>query len=124
MSEKSVKRLKLKGSPTTLTVGGSNFQQTLHTQIVDLKLTPVHSGDSRAALSIKPYVRKDLNIGTDTIDVAKLKQQYPNLEPVTLSKYSYADVEMILGQDKFYLIRSLKYFESYHQYTPVAVHVP
>ena len=55
---------------------------------------------------------KNLHVGNDVIDVDRLKQQYPHLEPVSLSKYSYRDFETILGQDVFHLIRPLEYFKS------------
>ena len=120
-SEKLAKKLKLQGPPTKLTVSGINSQQTIHTQIFELKLILNLSGDSHATLSIKFDLGKNFNIGTDFIDVIKIKQQYPHFEQVTLSEYSYADEEMILGQDSFHLIRPLEYFESGRQDTPLAV---
>ena len=80
---------------TALTIG-INSQQ-VDTQIVELKLTSVHSGGS-STFDVKPYVRKNLQVGNDVIDVDQLKQQYTHLEPVALSKYSYGDVEMILAR--------------------------
>ena len=73
---------------------------------------------------MKPFVRNDLKIGNDFIDVDNLKAKYPHLEPISLSKYSYADVEMILGQDVFHAIRPLEYFESDRANTPIAVRLP
>ena len=46
---------------------------------------------------------------------------YPHLEPIPLKKYSYADVDMILGQDLFHFIRPLECFDSDRKNTPVAV---
>ena len=89
--------------------------------MVELKLTPVHSGDSCSSFAIKTYVRDDLQVGTDVIDVESLKTMYPHLEPIPLKKYSYADVDMILGQDVFHFIRPLEYFNSDRKNTPVAV---
>ena len=86
ISEKLAKKLKLQGPAVTLAVQAIKSQQTNNTQIAELKLTPVQLGDSRATFSIKPYEGKDLTFGTDIIDVNKLKQQYPNLGPVTLQK--------------------------------------
>ena len=69
-------------------------------------------------------MRKDFNIGNDIIDVKKLKQQYPHVEPIKFSKYSYVDVEKILGEDAFHLISPLEYFEAELQDTPVVVRLP
>ena len=124
ISEDLATKLNVKGLPTKLTVHGINSQQVVDTQIVELKLTPVHSGGSCPTFDVKPYVRKNLHVGNDVIDVDQLKQQYPHLEPVALSKYSYGDVEMILGQDVFHSIRPLEYFESDQKNTPIAVRLP
>ena len=92
--------------------------------MVELKLTPVHSGGSCSPFTIKHYVRDNLSVGTDTIDVDRMKIKYPHLESVPLHKYSYADVDMILGQDVFHFIRPLEYFDSDCKNAPVAVRLP
>ena len=73
ISEKLATKLNLKGLPTKLTVHGINSQQVVDTEIVELKLTPVHSGGSCSAFNVKPYVRKTLHVGNDVIDVDNLK---------------------------------------------------
>ena len=117
-------KLNVHGTPTKLTVHGINSNQVVDTQLVELKLTPVHSGGSCSPFVVKPYVREDLKVGTDTIDVELLKTKYPHLQPISLKKYSYADVEMILGQDVFHSIRPLEYFDSDRKNAPVAVRLP
>ena len=117
-------KLNVHGTPTKLTVHGINSNQVVDTQLVELKLTPVHSGGSCSPFVVKPYVREDLKVGTDTIDVELLKTKYPHLQPISLKKYSYADVEMILGQDVFHSFRPLEYFDSDRKNAPVAVRLP
>ena len=124
ISKRLADRLQVKGSPTKIAVHGINSQQLIDTETVELKLTPVHSGGSCSSFAVKPFVRNDLKMGSDLIDVENLKTKYPHLEPVPLSKYSYADVEMILGQDVFHSIRPLEYFESDRANTPIAVRLP
>ena len=92
--------------------------------MVELKLTPVHSGGSCSSFTVKSYVRDQLTIGNDLFDVDGLKTRYPHLEPSARSKYSYTDVKMILGQDVFHAIRPLEYFESDRRNAPVAVRLP
>ena len=121
ISSRLADKLTVKGTPTKLTVHGINCHQVVNTQMVELKLTPVHSGGSCSSFAIKPYVRDDLQVGTDVIDVESLKTMYPHLEPIPLKKYSYADVDMILGQDVFHFIRPLEYFDSDRKNTLVAV---
>ena len=124
ISKRLADKLQVKGSPTKLTVHGINSQQLIDTETVELKLTPVHSGGSCSSFPVKPFVRNGLKIGNDFIDVDNLKAKYPPLEPISLSKYSYADVEMSLGQDVFHAIRPLEYFESDRRNTPIAVRLP
>ena len=107
-------KLNVHGTPT----------KVVDTQLVELKLTPVHSGGSCSPFVVKPDVREDLKVGTDTIDVELSKTKYPHLQPSSLKKYSYADVEMILGQDVFHSIRPLEYFDSDRKDAPVAVRLP
>ena len=49
---------------------------------------------------------------------------YAHLQPTPLNKYSYKDVELILGQDVFHCIRALEYFETDRKNTPIAVRLP
>ena len=120
ISEDLTTKLNVKGLPTN----GINSQQVVDTQKVELTLTPIHSGCSCSTFDVKPHVRRNLQVGNDVIDVDQLKRQYPHLEPVALSKYSYGDVEVILGQDVFHSIRPLECFQSDQKKTPIAVRVP
>ena len=124
ISEKLATKVNLKGLPTKLTVHGINSQQVVATEIVELKLTPVHSGGSCSAFNVKPFVRKTLHVGNDVIDVDYLKTIYPHLEPVALKTYNCGDVKMILSQDVFHSIRPLEYFESDRKNSPIAVRIP
>ena len=81
-----VPKLIVKGLPTQITVHGLNLQQVVDTEIVELKLTPVHSGGSYSAFDATPSVRKRLHVGNDVIDVDYLKTPYPRLEPIFLKK--------------------------------------
>ena len=89
--------------------------------MVELKLRPVHSSGSCSPSAIKPHVRENLSVGTDTIDVEYLETKYLHLEPISLQKYIYADVDMILDQDVFHFIRTLEIFETDSRNAPAAV---
>ena len=124
ISANLAKKVNVNGKPTKLTVHGINFNQVIDTQMVELKLTPVHSRGSCSPFTVKPFVREDLSAGTDIVDVDMSKTMYPHLEPIALKKYSYTDVELILGQDVFHSIRPSEYFDSDRKNTPVAVRLP
>ena len=90
ISENLATKLILKGLPTKLPVHGINSQQVVDTEIVELKMTPVHSGGSCSAFSVKPYVRKTLHVGNDVIDVDYLKTIYPLARVIKFHFGSYA----------------------------------
>ena len=99
ISDKLARKLKVQGTPLKLTVHGIDSHETIDTQIVEMKLTPVQSDGSYPAFVVKPYVRKDLNVGTELFDVVTLQVKYPHLESIPLKKYSYGDVEINLSQE-------------------------
>ena len=121
ISARLASKLKFQGVPIKLTVHGINSQQVVDTRMVELKLTPVHSGGSCSPFTIKPYVRDNISVGTDTIDVDRMKTKYPHSKPVPLHKFTYADVDMILGRVVFHFIRPLECFDSDCKNAPVAV---
>ena len=123
ISARLANRLKVQGVPTEFTVHGINSHQVVSREIVELKLTPVHSGGSCSPFPFKPYARENQNVGTDTIDVNYLKTKYPHLEPISLQKYRYTDVDIILDQDVFHFVRPLEYFNSDRKSTPLAVRI-
>ena len=76
------------------------------------------------SFQVSPYIREKLNIGSDIVDVPHLQETYPYssvLEPV---RYSYLNIEMILGQDVYHAIRPIEYFENEPKCAPVAVRLP
>ena len=85
-SRRLADKLQVWGSATKLIVYGINSQQLIDTETVEIKLTSVHSGDSCSFFPVTRYVRDDLKVGDDFIDVDKFKTTNPDLEPIPLSK--------------------------------------
>ena len=115
------KKLNAQATLLKLSVNGIISDQTTDTEIVELKWTQVNGSGSCLAFVVKPYVRKDLNFGTEVLDVELLQVQYPHIEPIPLKKYSCGDIEMILDQQMFQCIHPLKYFEIDRENTLIAV---
>ena len=125
ISETLVAKLLLQGTATKLKVDGINSQETVDTQMVQLRLLLVHSGDTKCSMfDVKPFARKQFSVGNDFINVDGLKQRCLHLEPILLKGYSYPNIEMILGQDMFHVIRPLEYFENDWTGTAIAVLFP
>ena len=73
---------------------------------------------------VEPFLKEDLHVGLDVIDVACLQDKYPHLQPLKPQRYSYAEVEMVIDQDTFHAIRPLEYFVIDTKNAPVAVRFP
>ena len=73
---------------------------------------------------VTPYIRENLNIGSDTVDVPQLQEIYPYLSVLDTVKYSYSNIETILGQEVYHAIRPIEYFESESKCSPVAIRQP
>ena len=116
-------RLGLHGKALKLTVKGINTEEVIDTRVVEVTLKPREHQDFEP-ITINPFVKESLNVGSDIIKVQALQGTYPHsavLDPVT---YSYKDIEMILGQDVYHAIRPLEYFSADEKRSPVAVRLP
>ena len=79
--------LHVQDTGTKITVLGYISQETVDAQMVQLKLIPVHSGDTECSMfDVKRYVTKHLSVGNDFIDVDRLKKQCPHLEKAPLKR--------------------------------------
>ena len=112
------KKLKVTGTILKLTIQGINSNQTIGTQIVELKLTSVHSIGSFADFVLKSFMIKNLNVRTE---VELLQVEYPHLKPIPMKKYGDGDVKIDSWQDLFHFIFSLEYFEIDRKNAPIAV---
>ena len=106
-----------------MSVSGINSQGTLATLAVKVKLKSADI-ESDECFDIEPYLKKYLHVGSDVIDVASLQEVYAHLQPLKPLRYSYAEVEMIIGQDAFHAIRPLEYFVTDAKNAPLAVLLP
>ena len=107
-------------------VNSTWYSQELNdTRMDQLKLIPVHSGDTECStFDDNPFVRKHHSIGKDLISADGLKQLYLHQELISLKEYNYANVEMIPSQDMFHVMRAFQYFEIDRKSCPMAVRIP
>ena len=123
MSDSLAARLGLQGTALKLTVKGINTEELIDTKVVQLTVTP-HKDQDFEAFTVRPYVRETLNVGSDIIDVKSMQEIYPHLAVLDPVKYSYGEIEMILGQDVYHAIRPLEYFSADEKCSPFAVRLP
>ena len=91
--------------------------------MVQLTLTP-HKDQHFEALTVCPYVRETLNVGSYIVDVKSMQETYPHLAVLEPVKYSYGNIEMILGKDVHHAVHPLEYFAVEEKCSPFAVRLP
>ena len=123
VSDSLAARLGLQGTALKLTVKGINTEELIDTKVFQLTVTP-HKDQDFEAFTVRPYVRETLNVGSDIIDVKSMQETYPHLAVLDPVKYSYGEIEMILGQDVYHAIRPLEYFSADEKCAPFAVRLP
>ena len=103
MSNDLAKRLGLHGTALKLTVKGINTEEVVDTKLVELIVTP-RDNQAFETFKISPYVKEDLNVGADVINVKALQETYPHLAVLDPVTYCYGSIEMIFGQDVYHAI--------------------
>ena len=88
-----------------------------------LTVTP-HKDLDFEAFAVRSYVRETLNVCSDIIDVKSMQETYPHLAVPDPVKYSYGNMEMILGQNVYHAICPLEYFAADEKCSPFAVRLP
>ena len=116
-------RLGLHGKTLKLTVKGINTEEVVDTKVVEVTVKPRGHQDFEP-FTINTFVKESLNVGCDIINVQALQETYPHLAVLDPVTYSYKDIEMILGQDVYHVIRPLEYFSADEKRSPVAVRLP
>ena len=109
IAKDAASKLNVTGPRMKLTVNGINSTKAVETEKVDLTVRSIEPS-SHESFSISPYVKNEIDIGNETLDLKALKDKYPHLEPVPGEKIHYSDVKLILGQDAYEAIRPLEYF--------------
>ena len=114
ISAKLVKFLNLPGRDSDLTVNGINATNVVTTKQVQMKVSSNFDGFTYT-FDLTAFVKDELKVGTDTVNISALQ-----------SKYSYADVDLKIGQDTLHANRPEEYFKSEADpnTSPVAVRHP
>ena len=68
VSSELAKRLHLRETPFNLTVNGINTQETISTESVQVKVTPIGE-NTCSPFELLPYVEENLRIGSDKINI-------------------------------------------------------
>ena len=102
---------------------GINTEEVVDTKLVELIVTP-RDNQAFEPFKVSPYIKEDLNVGADVINVKALQETYPHLAVLDPVTYCYGSIEMILEQDAYHAIRPLEYFAADEKWSPFAVRLP
>ena len=96
MSSSLVNRLGLVGEPVNLSISGFNSTTVVETQMVKFTVSS-EPNNSDFVFSLCAYVKDNIRIGSELINIADLQNKYPQLSRIRPIQYTYEDV--IIGQD-------------------------
>ena len=122
ISPELARRLNLTGRKIDLTVNGAICFEDITSEHVDLNVS--FEFDPNILFTVCAYVKNNIYIGSDIINVRRLQERYSHLEPIDSVEFRYADVEKILGQDVYEYICPLEYCQDKSQKSPFAVRLP
>ena len=115
-SPELARRLNLTGRKIDLTVNGANCSEDITSEQVYLNVSSEFDPD--ILLTVCAYVKNNIYIGSDIINVRCLQEKYSHLEPIDSVEFRYADVEVILGQVVYEYICPLEYCQNKSQKPP------
>ena len=106
-------------------VNGINTMTAVEPKQVQMKVCSNFDG-LEYIFELTAFVKDELKIGTDTVNIPALQSKYPYLDPIKPIVYSYAEVDLIIGQDSFHAIRPEEFFKSEADpnTSPVKVRLP
>ena len=86
-------------------------------------MTPHKNRDFKAFI-VRPYVRETLIVDSNIIDVKPMQETYPHLAVLYPVRYSYGDMEIVIGQDVYHAICPLEYFSADEKRSLFGVRMP
>ena len=123
VSSSLVNRLGLVGEPVNLSISGFNSTTIVETQRVKFTVSS-EPNNSDFVFSLCAYVKENIRIGSEVINIADLQNKYPQLAPIKPSQYTYEDVEVIIGQDYYHAVRPIEFILGDDKNSPCSVRLP
>ena len=114
-----VSKLQLQGRKASLSVAGIHGSQDVKTEIVP-KAVSAHE-KSRPLTTVQFYVHEKLKLGDQIVELQELKDRYPHLRNLPDQNYNLNDVQVILGQDCYYIHHPFEFKKSEDKAAPWAV---
>ena len=123
VSSSLVKRPCLEGEPVNLSISGFNSTTVVETQRFKFTVSS-EPNNSDFVFSLSAYVKENIRIGSELINIADLQNKYPQLPPIKPTQYTYEDVEVIIGQDYTHAVRPTEFIMGDDKNSPCSVRLP
>ena len=120
---KSCKVFRLNWQELDILVNGFNSKESVPPQQVEVNAFAKFDHHEHS-LSITPFVKDSLLVGSKTIGIPILPNKFPHQQPIKPIVYKNSDVEMILGQYVFPVNKPIEWFQGGNQKTVVDVPMP
>ena len=118
-----INRLGFVGEPVNLSIIGLNSTTVVETQRV--KFTVSFEPNNRDfVFSLFAYVKDNIRIGSELINIADFQNKYPQLAPIKPTQYTYEHVEIIIGQDYYHAVRPIESILGDDKNSPCSVRLP
>ena len=101
------RQMSLGGSDETISVHGITGQVLEETKRAELELRSLEDS-SFEPTKFSALVKSGLSLGSDKIDVSRLKEQCPHLEVISADEIDFRKVSVIIGQDVFSAIQPME----------------
>ena len=122
VSSSLVNRLGLVGEPVNLSTSGFNSTTVVETQ--RLKFTVSSEPNNSDFVFLCAYVKDNIRIGSELINIPDLQNKYPQLAPIKPTQYTYEVVEVIIGQDYYHAVRPIEFILGDDKNSPCSVRLP
>ena len=108
VSSSLVNHLGLVGKPVKISISGFNSTTVVETERAKFTVfSDPNSSDFE--FSLCAYVKDNIWIGSELINMADLHNKYPQLAPIKPTQYTYEDVEVIIGQNYYHAVRPIEF---------------
>ena len=88
----------------------SGFNSTTVAETQRAKFTvPSEPNNNDLVFSLCAYVKDNIRIRSELINIADLQNKYPQLAPIKPTQYTSEDVEVFIGQDYYHAVRPIDF---------------
>ena len=106
-----------------MSISGFNSTTVVETHRVKFTVSS-EPNNSDFEFPLCAYVKDNIRIGFELINIADLQTKYPQLAPIKPTQYTYEDVEVIIGQGYYHAVRPIEFILGDDKTSPCSVRSP